>query len=413
MTGKVFEGIKVADFSWVVAGPLATKCLADYGATVVKIESMEHPDLLRLSAPYKDDKPGVNRSGYFAYYQHNKLSFSLNLNHPRAREVALSLVSWSDIVVENFTPGTMERWGLGYEELTKVKPEIIMLRISNQGQTGPWSGVPSYGTLLTAMAGFSDIIGWPDRDPLMLNLAWPDFIAAPMAFTALVAALEYRQRTGEGQCLDLSQLENSLLFLSPLALDYVVNGRENKRSGNSSPFAAPHGVFRCQGEDRWCAIAVCTDEEWGNLCKAMGDPPWTKEARFSTFSERKRNEEELNHLVEAWTINFTPEEVMSQLQGFGVSAGVVKSAADLYGDPQIKCRNALWTGNHEEMGEYTCLGQPSILSRTPAELQYSAPLLGQDTVYVCQELLGMSEEDLDHLVISGVFGEGITGQNRL
>ena len=411
MMGRVFQGIKVADFSWVVAGPLVTKYLADYGATVVKVESMEHPDVLRLSAPYKDNKPGVNRSGYFAYYEHNKLSLSLNLNHPRAKEIALRLVYWSDIVVENFSPGTMERWGLGYEELRKAKPEIIMLRISNQGQTGPWSTVPSYGTLLTAMAGFSEVIGWPDRDPLMLNLAWPDFIVAPMAFTVLVAALEYRKRTGKGQCLDLSQLENSLLFLSPLVLDYVVNGRENKRIGNSSPFAAPHGVFRCRGEDRWCAIAVFTDEEWESLRWAMADPPWARQAKFSTLSKRKENEEELNHLVEAWTINFTPEEIVSQLQSSKVSAGVVKNAADLYTDPQIRCRNVLWAGSHEEMGKCTCLGQPFILSHAPAELQRCAPLLGEDTVTVCQNLLGISEEEFDQLAISGVFGEGVTGQN--
>jgi len=244
---------------------------------------------------------------------------------------------------------------------------------------------------------------------LMLNLAWPDFIAAPIAFTALIAALEYRQRTGKGQCLDLSQLENSLLFLSPLVLDYVANGRETKRSGNSFPSAAPHGVFRCRGEDRWCAIAVFTEQEWDRLCQAMGNPPWTKQAKFSTLLDRKRNEAELNRLVEAWTINFSPEELMRQLQSLGISAGVVESAADLYNDPQIRYRGALWNMNHEEIGQCTCLGQPSILSRTRDQLQTSAPLLGQDTIYVCQELLGMAEEEFDQLLIDGAFGEAITG----
>jgi len=409
MVGRPLEGIKVADFSWVVAGPLVTKYLADYGATVVKVESMEHPDILRLSAPYKDNKPGVNRSGYFAYYESNKLSFSLNLNHPKAKEIALRLASWGDIVVENFSPGTMERWGIGYEDLKKVNPECIMLRISNQGQTGPWSKVPSYGTLLTAMAGFSEIIGWPDRDPLMLNLPWPDFIAAPVAFATLIAALEYRQKTGKGQCLDLSQLENSLLFLSPLILDYVANGQETKRSGNCSSFAAPHGVFRCRGKDRWCAIAVFTDQEWDSLCQVIGNPPWTKQAKFSSLLDRKQNEEELNRLIEEWTVNFNPEELMTKLQSSGVSAGVVQSAADLYNDPQIRYRGALWSMNHEEIGRCTCLGQPSILSQTPAQPWRPAPTLGQDTLYVCQELLKMADEEIDQLIISGVFGAAITG----
>ena len=403
MPEKVFEELKVADFSWVQVGPILTKYLADYGATVVKVESIKHPDIIRTSAPFKDGKPGVNRASYFAYYNCNKLSFGLDMNHPKAYNVAKRLVQWADVVVENFAPGMMERWGLDYQELKKIKPDIIMLRISNQGQTGPHSRATSYGLMLVPMAGFSQLIGWPDRDPLTLNLAWPDYIAPQFALTSLIAALEYRHHTGKGQLLDLSQLETSLYFLLPPILDYTVNHRQSMRMGNECPFAAPHSVFRCRGEDRWCAIAVFTDEEWTGLCKAMGNPPWTEEESFSTMLSRKQNEGELNEKIEAWTINLTPEEVMSRLQEEGVSAGIVANIADLYKDPQLRYRNHFWTVNHPEIGEMTCLGQPSILSRTPAQLQRTAPLLGQDTVYVCQKLLGMPDKEFDELVVSGVF----------
>ncbi|MFC1982210.1 CaiB/BaiF CoA transferase family protein [Chloroflexota bacterium] len=404
MPENVFEGLKVADFSWVQVGPLVTKYLADYGATVVKIESMAHPDITRTSAPFKDEKPGVNRASYFAYYSCNKLSLALNLNHPKALDVAKRLVQWSDVVVENFAPGMMERWGLGYEELKKIKPDIIMLRISNQGQTGPHSRIASYGLMLVPMAGFSQLIGWPDRDPLTLNFAWPDYIVPQFALTALIATLEYRRRTGKGQLLDLSQLEASLYFLLPPILDYTANNRESMRMGNSCPFAAPHGVFRCQGEDRWCAIAAFTDEEWASLCKAMGNPLWSKGERVSSMMSRKQNEAELNERIEAWTIHFAPEEVMSRLQREGVSAGIVANIADLHKDAQLRYRNHFWMVNHPEIGQMTCLGQPSILSLTPAQLRRPAPLLGQDTVYVCHKLLGMPDAEFDELVVSGVFG---------
>jgi len=263
---EVLKGINVADFTWVVVGPLTTRYLAAFGATVVKIESMRRPDLLRTSRPFKDKKPGVDRSGYFAIHNANKYSIGLNLNHPDGKKVAEKLIAWADIVVENFVPGMMEKWGLSYEEIKKIRPDVIMLRTSNQGQTGPLSQQPGLGPHLVGLSGFSYYSGWPDRDPIGFGMAYTDMITPPFGVAALVAALDYRRRTGKGQSLDISQMETAIHFLSPQIFDYTVNDRIGNRMGNGSADAAPHGAFPCCDEDRWCVIAIFTDAQWNSFC---------------------------------------------------------------------------------------------------------------------------------------------------
>ncbi len=397
MKTRALEGIKVADFTWVLAGPLITKNLADYGATVVRIESRKRPDLIRLTMPFKDGMVGLDRSVSFAYYNANKYSLSLNLSDPKGAEVAKRLVLWADVVVENFSAGMMERWGLGYKELKRLKPDIIMLRSSNQGQTGPLARQPGLGTHLNALAGFLHLTGWTDRSPAPPQIAYTDYTSQRFATAVLVAALDYRRRTGKGQLLDVSQLETGIQFLIPVILDQVVNNRETVRMGNICPYAAPHGAYRCQGDNRWCAVAVFTDDEWEAFCAAIGNPPWTKDPRFATIKGRKDNEEELNELVEEWTGEHGAEEVMVMMQAAGVSAGVVKSPKDIYQDPQLRHRNFFWVLDHEEIGPTSHLGQDSILSRTPAEGRRAAPRLGEHTEFVCKELLGMSEEEFVEL----------------
>jgi len=397
------DGIKVADFSWILAGPLVTKCLADHGAMVVRIESGKRPCAHRAVAPFKDRKPGLNRAGYFAFYNANKLSFQMNIDHPRAKEVLRELIMWADVVVENFSPGTMDKKGMGYEELRKIKKDIIMLRTSNQGQTGPFAKHAALGMQLVALSGLSQLIGWPDGDPLQTTMVWTDFVVPQFGVAAIMAALDYRDKTGNGQILDLSQFEASLHFLAPPILDYVVNQNESMRMGNRCPCAAPHGAYRCEGEERWCVIAVFTDDEWEGLCKAMGYPPWTTHDKFSTLLARKENEDELDQLIEAWTINLSPEEVMSRLQAEGVAAGVVKNGQDIYEDPQLRQGNHLWPLEHKEMGMLTHMGQPFTMSETPARPRSPAPLLGEHTEYVCRQLLGISEENFSGLSSDGVF----------
>lgn len=403
MGKQVIEGIRVADFSWIVAGPLISKCLADYGATVVRMESKRRPDSLRMSAPFKDRIRGVNRTASFTRINGNKYSMALNLTHEKGRDVARRLVAWADVVIENYAPGLMERWGLSYDDLREVKPDIIMVRSSNQGQTGPFAPQPGLGGDLIALTGFIHFTGWPDRAPVLIPVAYTDYVSPPLVVAALIGALNYRRRTGKGQLLDVSQMESSLHFLAPAVLDYMANGETGSRMGNACPHAAPHGAYRCKGNDRWCTIAIFTDEEWDAFCRVVGNPEWTRDARFATLLGRKSNEEELDRLIEGWTIGLTAEEVMNSMQAVGVGAGVVEDAADIFHDPQLKARQSFWTLSHKEIGPFPHLAQPSKLSKTSAEPRMPAPCLGEHTDFVCKELLAMSDEEFDELRVAGIF----------
>ena len=400
---KALEGVRIADFSWVILGPMITRYLAIHGATVIRIESNTRVDVIRVSPPYKDKKPGINRAGYFAFFNVNKLGMALNLNHPRSREVIRKLISWADVVVENFTPGMMEKWGLGYEDLKKIKPDIIMLRTSNLGQTGPLARRPGFGHNLVALTGFSHITGWPDGPPQAMGVAYSDVVAPRFGVAALCAALAERRRTGKGRLLDLSQIESTLQFLAPLILDYTVNHRESNRKGNFCSYAAPHGIYRCRGEDRWCAITVFTDDEWRSFCGVLGNPEWIEDPRFKTLLSRKRNEAELDRLVEAWTINLSPEEVMRQMQAAHVPCGVVNNSEDIFQDPQLRGQEVFWRLDHPEIGPFSHLGRPFLLSRTPATPENPAPCLGEHTEYVSTQILGFSDKEFLELLNEGVF----------
>ena len=235
-------------------------------------------------------------------------------------------------------------------------------------------------------------------------VAYTDYCVPHFAASALIGALDYRKKTGKGQLIDVSQFEAGLQFIAPLLLDYSTSGMETKADGNSCEYAAPHGVFRCKGEDRWCAITVFTDDEWQLMCKAMGNPEWTKGDEFSTLLERKKHESRLNNLVEQWTSQYEPEHIMALLQQEGVAAGVVQNAEDICNDVQLKERECFWIGNHKEIGRLSYLGQPSRLSRTPAKLYREAPCLGEHNEYICLEILGMSEAEYDRFLVEGAFG---------
>ena len=401
MPRQALEGLKVAEFCWVAAGPIVGLYLAYHGATVIRIESMRRPDILRAVSPYKDNIPGVNRSGNWDFFNSDKLSMTINLSHPKGVEVAKRLVAWSDVVGESFAPGVIDRLGLGYRELKKVKPDIIMYSSSNLGQTGPEARQPGYGVHLVSYSGFTDLTGWPDRPATQPYGAYTDFIAPRFLLCALLAALDYRRRTGEGQYLEISQLEAATYFIAPAIMDYTVDGRIESRVGNKCPYAAPHGVYPCQGHDRWCAIAVFNDEEWAALCRVMGDPEWAEKAEFATLLVRKENEEELNERIGKWTTNFSVQELMEKLQGVGVPAGVVKNVADVQEDPQLAYRHYLWQLDHAEIGTHSYDGAGFLLSRTPAKKRRPAALLGEHTEYVCREILGMSDEEFIELLSEG------------
>jgi benzylsuccinate CoA-transferase BbsF subunit len=393
-----FEGIKVADFTWVGVGPITTKYLADHGATVVRIESHTRPDVLRLAPPWRDGQPGLNRSQFFASFNTSKYGITLDLSKPVAQQLAKKLVAWADIVAESFTPKVMRHWGLDYEQLKQVNPRLIMLSTCQQGQTGPHALYPGFGQLMASLSGFYHISGWPDRPPAPPYGAYTDFIAPRFAATVLMAALDYRRRTGIGQYIDLAQYEASLHFLAPALLDYHVNGRILGREGNHSLRAAPHGAYRCQGEDRWLAISVSNDAQWQNFLAALDHPAWGQEPRFATQSLRLAHRDALDPLVEAWTVQQEAEAAAERLQRAGVPAGVVQNCLDLHQDPRLAAWGMFQYLDHPEMGPSPYEGHQFHLSKTPGELRWAAPVMGQHNEYVFTEILGLSQKEIATLI---------------
>jgi len=407
-------GVKVADFSWFGAGPICAAAMGYFGADVVRVESETRVDGLRTILPFATGKTGYNVSGWFNNYNAGKWSITLNLNTPRGRELAHDLVRWADLFLTNFTPSVIERWSLTYEDLVKVKPDIIAAYQPMQGFRGPHRDFLGFGAVLTPTAGFSHLTGFPHSPPVGLGTNYPDYVINPIhTLIAILAALRYRRKTGKGQRIVLAQVESAACALGPTLMDYTVNGRVQTRSGNRSPYAAPHGAFRCQDlkgagflgtdEERWCVIAVYTDEEWDALCRVMGEPDWSRDGRFATFRGRKENEDDLEKLIEAWTSTKTPEAVMESLQAVGVAAGVVQNARDvLDGDPHQKERGYYVYLDHPEAG-HTAHDTPGFrLSKVQGGFRSPAPCLGEHTGYVCKEILNLSDEEIAQLLIDEV-----------
>ena len=386
----ILHNIRILDFTWVLAGPYATRILADFGAEVIKIQ------------PLQPEAEDTFTRGYYNTWNRNKLGITLNLNRPQGVTLAKRLVSISDAVVENFTPRVMANWGLDYPSLKKIKPDLIMLSMSTMGQTGPWRDYVGFGPTVQAFSGITRLTSFPGKPPIGLGYSYADHISGIIATLALLGAMEYRRRTGEGQYIDVSQVEAMSSLLGNAIVDYTANGWEAAPVGNSSSQAAPHGVYRCRGDDRWCAIAVFSDEEWWGFCRALGKPPWTKDERFATLSGRLKNSDELGRLVEAWTREHTADEVMTLLQEQGVAAGVVQDAGDLANDPQLKARGFFIELDHPELGKTVSEATPIKLSDTPARYIRAAPVQGQDNDYVYKQLLGMSEGEIAELRQQGI-----------
>ena len=283
-----FQGVKVLEWTQAINGPWTGAYFADFGAEVIKIESTKFPEMGRVSSPYKDNIPGFNRSITFNTFNTSKESFTVNLRDSRGYEIFMKLVAWADIVLQNQRPGLMKNMALGYEELIKVKEDIILLEVGIMGQEGPLVGVGGWGSNSMAQSGQFYYYRFPDSGPASPGFtAVPDVIGPMFAAMAGIAALDYKRRTGKGQHLDISQLEPLVHFLGPAVLDFTVNGRIQPPVGSRDPYAAPHNAFRCRGDDRWCVIAVFTDEEWQGFCRVLGNPEWTKSPKFATLSARK------------------------------------------------------------------------------------------------------------------------------
>jgi len=277
-----------------------------------------------------------------------------------------------------------------------------MLSMSTMGSTGPWRDYVGFGPTVQAFSGITYLTSYPGKRPVGLGFSYADHVAGLMAALALLGALEYRRKTGEGQYIDVSQVEAMASLLSDAIVDYTLHDKPTEPVGNSSTQAAPHGVYRCRGDDRWCAIAVFTDEEWQGFKRALGNPSWAEDSRFANLASRRENADELNKLVEEWTKQHYAEEVMALLQEHGVAAGVVQDASDLANDPQLKQRGFFIELDHPEMGKTISDATPVRLSDTPAKYNRAAPTPGQDNDYVYKKLLGMSEDEVAELGEQGI-----------
>jgi crotonobetainyl-CoA:carnitine CoA-transferase CaiB-like acyl-CoA transferase len=396
--------VKILDFMWVMAGPAATRMLADFGATVVRVESPTRIDTARTLHPRHHNEAGLESSGCFGNCNAGKLGVALDLANPAARDVVHDLVRWADVVTESFSPRAMRKWGFGYEDLRSVKPDVIMLSSCLMGQTGPLSTMAGFGTMGAAVSGFHALTGWPDRAPAGVFGAYTDYVSPRFTAIAILAALEHRRRTGRGQYIDLSQAEASTHFLTPAILDYTANGRELDRMGNVDAHHAPHGVYPAAGDDRWAAIVCRSDGEWRALCKILERGDLATDARLESAPGRIEHRDEVDRAIAQWTRQREPDEIERLLQSRGIPAHAVNSSRECYVDPQLRHRGHFVELEHPVYGKTIVEGSRAKLSRTPAEVTRAAPTLGRDNQHVLGELLGYDEETIAHLVVSGVMG---------
>jgi crotonobetainyl-CoA:carnitine CoA-transferase CaiB-like acyl-CoA transferase len=392
------DGIRIVDFTWAWAGPYATLLLALLGAEVIKVESQRRLDHTRLrSLMTGPTLGGPNQSTVFNDINLNKLSLTLNLTQPKAIDIVKRLVRLADVVAQNMRPGVMDRLGLSYEVLRQIKPDIIMLSSSALGETGPERTYVGYAPTFAAMSGLAYISGHPEGQPSTLTGAIDTRVGTTSAF-AILAALNHRQHTGQGQHIDLSSSEAISCLVGDALMDYTMNHRVQERKGNRDDFMVPHGCYRCRGRDSWVTIAVSTEDEWRAFCKASGNPPWAEDERFFNADNRRRNQTELDKLVSDWTKKYTDYEVTEILQNAGVAAAPTLSGEMVSKDAHSRERGFFTEVEHPELGKRIVVGAPWRLSATPAIKPRPAPLMGEHNQYVLNELLGISQEEIDQLV---------------
>ena len=398
------KDVKILDFMWVLAGPGVSRLMADYGATVVRIESTQRTDPTRTVGPFQENKPGAENSGLWANNNAGKLGLTLDLSTPGARAIVIDLVRWADVVCEAFSPKAMRAWGFDYEAIRKIKPDIIMMSTCLMGQTGPLARFAGFGNLAAALCGFYNLVGWPDRPPSGPFSAYTDYIAPRFGVAALMAALIHRKLTGEGQYIDQAQAESALHFLTLPLIDTQANGRKYSPVANDDLYHAPHGIYPAAGDDRWVAIACRTDVQWGALCGAMGRAELARDARFGSFASRRENRAELDRIIGQWTRRFEAHETERRLQALGIAAHTVQNTYDSYKDPQLAHRGHFVQVPHPTMGTTYVENSRFKLSRTPARVERAAPTLGQHNDFVLETILGYSEERISELVVEGALG---------
>jgi len=392
------SGMRVVEMGFAAAGPLVGKYLANFGAEVIRLESRVAADVFRTTyPPFKDGIVAPDRAAMFAFYNDGKRSATLNLKHAKGVALARALIGTADVFVESFTPGTVARLGLGAETLRADHPGLIVLSSCNQGQTGPHAFHPGYGSQLSALAGFVQLLGEPDSTPVLLYGPYIDYVAVGYGAIAVLAAIERRTRTGAGCTIDLSQYEAGLQFLTPTILEFAANGRIPGRAGNADAIAAPHGVYRCAGPDRWIALSVWTEEEWRvfrELTGIVGAP---------TAAGRRNARRGLDERIGAWTATRDRDEVVRLLRRTGLRAAPVLAISELFTDPQLAHRGMWPTVTHPTIGEMHLMAPPFRLSATPSRQDRPGPTVGADNDHVFGEILGLSLDERRRLERDGVF----------
>lgn len=389
---RALDGVRVTEFTTSWVGPEAGFMLSQMGADVIRVENPAMPDYWRRVSPAYFRGEGLNKSGYFAILNRGKKSCVLDLKQPQNVEIAKRLVKISDIVLANFAPRVMDSLGLGYAALKEVKPDIVMVCASGYGATGPDKTGVAFGPVLEPYAGLSLLIGEPNGPPLPSGVTITDHHGAVTVALAALVALHYRDLTGEGQYVDISEVETLLTLMPEAVMAYTMNGRIPQPNGNHDEVMAPHRCYRCQGNDKWVAIAVGSDREWQELCRIMGKPGLADDERFSDGYCRLRHQDELDKLVNEWTLGQMPVDVMTKLQKAGIAAGPAYSAEELYRDPQLLAREFFVEHEHPEVGKKVLPGVFAKLSETPAEVRGRDPLFGEHTDWVVKNLLGVEED---------------------
>lgn len=402
MSARPLEGMLVADFCWVAAGPVGTRLLSDAGATVVRIESSLRPDGLRGRGPYKDGIAGLNRSGFFNNFNAGKYSITLNMNTSKGRELATEIVRRADFVTNNYTPGTMGRWGLDYDSVRAINPRAIYLSMPMMGSTGPRRNFRGLGATIQAIAGINGMTGHPEKPPQGPGFNFPDYMNPYFGIFAVLAALHYRERTGQGQEIELSQYQTTVSLIGSALLTAAVNHESPGRIGNADLEMAPHNLYPCAGDDRWIAIAVRNDTDWRALARVIDDI-WTADSRFAAADGRRMAREEIDRRMADWTRPQDAYELMEQLQAAGVPAGVVQNGEDIARrDPQMAARQHYVVLDHPETGPTLHDSQSFRMAGKGVSPIRPAPLLGEHTEWVCETLLGLSRGTIDELRAEGV-----------
>lgn len=419
----VLSGVRIADFTWVAAGPLATRFLADMGAEVIKIEDGRpgHPRIDRIrrvtitrgtgakSVGHDYGDFNLNSSGMFNNYNRSKLSVTIDMTHPRGRELAERLIAQCSVVTENFAPGVMEHWGLTYERLNEISPEIIFARMCGFGHSGPYEMFRSYGPVVQAVSGLSHISGLPGGGmPSGWGMSYMDNQAGYQGSNGILAALYRRNATGRGSLVDLSAVEAGVSLIGPKMLDVTVNGAVTRGGdfpcGNRLPDndVAPHGVYPSRGDDQWIAIAVMEDGQWAALRAAMGDPEWAVDPRFETGAGRAAAQDELDARMAEWTADQDKHALAQELQRAEVPAMAIQNESDKEHDPQLDARGLYVRLDHPVCGPSRFEGTPIKFSRSAPDLWRSAPFVGEDNDYVFREIMKMDPAEIVDLREAGV-----------